>query len=386
MNKKYKVVRLVKICNFAKNFFMKKIISVVGARPNFIKIAPIHKAFQRYSDNITHLICHTGQHFDEKMSKVFFDELQMPKPNFYLGIGGGSHAEQTARIMVEFEKILLEEKPDLVIVPGDVNSTIAASLVASKLHIPIAHVESGLRSFDRKMPEEINRVLTDHISEFLFVTEKSGIENLKIEGIDSTKVFFTGNVMIDSLVNFLPHINDSKILDELGVNAGNYVLATFHRPSNVDDESNLSNLIDAVNSISLERTIVFPIHPRTMNNLKKYNLANKLNSNIIVLGPIGYIDFLSLTKNAELVITDSGGIQEETTFLGVQCITVRDNTERPSTSEIGTNHMIGTDFDKVVISAKSILSGKVKEGKIPELWDGKASHRITDIIYNTLKS
>lgn len=363
---------------------MKKIISVVGARPNFIKIAPIHKSFQKYKSEINHLICHTGQHFDEKMSKVFFDELQMPKPDYYLGIGGGSHAVQTSRIMVEFEKILLEEKPDLVIVPGDVNSTIAASLVASKLHIPVAHVESGLRSFDRKMPEEVNRVLTDHISDYLFVTEKSGITNLENEGIDSQKVYFTGNVMIDSLVNFMPHIDRSEIVNELGIESGKYVLATFHRPSNVDEEDSLSRLISSVNEISKLRTVVFPIHPRTRNNLKKYGLFDKIGDNIIVLEPIGYIDFLSLTKNAELVITDSGGIQEETTFLGVQCITVRDNTERPITSEIGTNHMIGTDFDKVIIAAKEILSGKIKDGVKPDLWDGKASERIVDIVHKAL--
>lgn len=363
---------------------MKKVISVVGARPNFIKIAPIHKAFQKYRKDIKHLICHTGQHFDDKMSKVFFDDLQMPKPDYFLGIGGGSHAQQTARIMVEFEKIILDEKPDLIIVPGDVNSTIAASLVASKLHIPIAHVESGLRSFDRKMPEEINRVLTDHISDYLFVTEKSGLDNLQIEGINSSKVYFTGNVMIDSLVNFLPHINKSEILEDLGLTKGTYVLATFHRPSNVDEEVSLTKLIDAVNKISKYRKVVFPIHPRTMNNMKKYGLSDKLTNNIVVLEPIGYIDFLSLTKNAELVVTDSGGIQEETTFLGVQCITVRDNTERPSTSEIGTNHMIGTNFDKVIEASKEILSGKIKNGRVPELWDGKASDRITEIIYNSL--
>lgn len=363
---------------------MKKIISVVGARPNFIKIAPIHKSFQKYSSEIEHLICHTGQHFDEKMSKVFFDELQMPKPDFHLGISGGSHAVQTAKIMVEFEQVLLKEKPDLVIVPGDVNSTIAASLVAVKLHIPVAHVESGLRSFDRKMPEEVNRVLTDEISDYLFVTEKSGLENLNNEGIDSSKVFFTGNVMIDSLVNFLPHINSSKILKTLGLESKNYVLATFHRPSNVDDKENLSQLIDAVNEISKERKIVFPIHPRTTNNMKRFGLDGKLNGNIITLPPIGYIDFLALTKNAELVVTDSGGIQEETTFLGVQCITVRDNTERPITSEIGTNHMIGTNFVKVIDASILILSGQKKEGKIPDLWDGKASERIVEIIYKSL--
>lgn len=365
---------------------MKKIISVVGARPNFIKIAPVHRSFQKYKEEIRHFICHTGQHFDEKMSEIFFDELQMPKPDFYLGIGGGSHAVQTARIMIAFEEILLEEKPDLVIVPGDVNSTLAASLVAAKLNIPVAHVEAGLRSFDRKMPEEINRVLTDEISDYLFVTEKSGLTNLENEGVSRSKIFFTGNVMIDSLVSFMSHINKSKIIDQLSLVRGNFVLATFHRPSNVDEKENLHQLIDAINKISRERKVVFPIHPRTRNNIDKFGLSGKLGDNIIILDPIGYIDFLSLTKNAELVVTDSGGIQEETTFLGVQCITVRDNTERPITSEIGTNHMIGTDLNKVVVAAKLILDGQIKVGSIPEYWDGKASERIVKVIYNSLYS
>lgn len=363
---------------------MKKVISVVGARPNFIKIAPIHRSFLRYKSEIDHKICHTGQHFDEKMSKIFFDELKMPRPDFYLGIGGGSHAEQTSRIMIEFEKILLDEKPDLVIVPGDVNSTLAASLVASKLHIPIAHVESGLRSFDRKMPEEINRVLTDHISDYLFVTERSGLINLEHEGIDADKIYFTGNVMIDNLVNFLPNIEKSAIVGELGLNRGKYVLVTFHRPSNVDEQQNLSELVNALNRVGELRKVVFPVHPRTRKNLEKYGLFEKIDDHVIILEPIGYIDFLALTKNAELVITDSGGIQEETTFLGVQCITARDSTERPVTSEIGTNHMIGTDLDKVVLAAEKILSGNLKEGQRPDLWDGKASERITDIIYKAI--
>lgn len=369
---------------FAKTFSMKKVISVVGARPNFIKIAPIHRSFLRYKSEIDHKICHTGQHFDEKMSKIFFDELKMPRPDFYLGIGGGSHAEQTSRIMIEFEKILLDEKPDLVIVPGDVNSTLAASLVASKLHIPIAHVESGLRSFDRKMPEEINRVLTDHISDYLFVTERSGLINLEHEGIDADKIYFTGNVMIDNLVNFLPNIEKSAIVGELGLNRGKYVLVTFHRPSNVDEQQNLSELVNALNRVGELRKVVFPVHPRTRKNLEKYGLFEKIDDHVIILEPIGYIDFLALTKNAELVITDSGGIQEETTFLGVQCITARDSTERPVTSEIGTNHMIGTDLDKVVLAAEKILSGNLKEGQRPDLWDGKASERITDIIYKAI--
>ncbi|PLX02226.1 MAG: UDP-N-acetylglucosamine 2-epimerase (non-hydrolyzing) [Marinilabiliales bacterium] len=363
---------------------MKKIISVVGARPNFIKIAPVHRAFEKYSDNIKHIICHTGQHFDDKMSKVFFDELQMPKPDYFLGLGGGSHAVQTARIMVEFEKILLDEKPDLVIVPGDVNSTLAASLVAAKLHIPVAHVESGLRSFDSKMPEEINRVIADEISDYLFVTEKSGLLNLDNEGVDKSKVYFTGNVMIDSLIHFMPFIDKSTVLNDLGLEKEKYILSTFHRPSNVDNEEELQDLVKAINELADLSKIVFPIHPRTKNNLEKFGLISSIKENVIILEPLGYIDFLNLTKNAKLVITDSGGIQEETTFLGVQCITVRDNTERPITSEIGTNHMIGTDLRKVVNAAKEIIGGKIKKGQIPELWDGKTADRIAEIIYKSI--
>jgi len=367
-----------------KNLELKKIISVVGARPNFIKIAPVHRAFEKYKDSIKHIICHTGQHFDDKMSKIFFDELKMPKPDYFLGLGGGSHAVQTARIMVEFEKILIDEKPDLVIVPGDVNSTIAASLVAAKMHIPVAHVESGLRSFDRKMPEEINRVLTDEISDYLFVTEKSGLENLENEGVDKKKVFFTGNVMIDSLVHFMPYIDRSEVLHKLSLERNKYILSTFHRPSNVDTKEELEELVTAINQLAELSKLVFPIHPRTKNNMESFGLLSMINPEVLLLEPQGYIDFLNLTKNAQLVITDSGGIQEETTFLGVQCITVRDNTERPITSEIGTNHMIGTDLPKVVKAAKEVLSGKIKHGKIPELWDGKAADRIAEIVYKSI--
>jgi len=240
---------------------LKKIISVVGARPNFMKIAPIHRAFQKYREEINHLICHTGQHYDEKMSKIFFDDLELPKPDFYLGVGSGSHAEQTGTIMIEFEKILLKENPDLIIVVGDVNSTIACSLTASKLHIPTVHIEAGLRSFDRKMPEEINRILTDTIAEYLFVTEKSGLINLKNEGISEEKNFFVGNVMIDSLINFLPKTRNSKILDQLKIESKNFVLVTLHRPSNVDEKENLISLVNLLNNISLKRKVVFPIHP-----------------------------------------------------------------------------------------------------------------------------
>ncbi|MGE5363633.1 MAG: non-hydrolyzing UDP-N-acetylglucosamine 2-epimerase [Bacteroidota bacterium] len=359
---------------------MKKIISVVGARPNFMKVAPVHKAFQKYNGSVQHLICHTGQHYDEKMSKVFFDDLELPRPHFYLGVGSGSHAEQTARIMIEFEKVLLQEKPDLVIVVGDVNSTIACTLTASKLHIKTAHVESGLRSNDRHMPEEINRLLTDAIADYLFVTEKSGLENLKNEGVSDSKIFFTGNVMIDSLVAYLPKADKSPILKDLALDPGNYILVTLHRPSNVDSKDYLQELINLLNSVSRKRKLVFPIHPRTKSNMSKFGLDNLLSENVLLTEPIGYIDFLALTKNAELIITDSGGIQEESTYLGVQCITVRKNTERPITVEVGTNQLIGTDLAKVEEAALSVLNGNLKKGGIPDLWDGCAAERIAQIV------
>ncbi|MCB0749357.1 MAG: UDP-N-acetylglucosamine 2-epimerase (non-hydrolyzing) [Ignavibacteriae bacterium] len=363
---------------------MKKIISVVGARPNFMKIAPLHRAFKKYSDSIQHLICHTGQHYDEKMSKVFFEDLELPKPDFYLGVGSGSHAEQTAAVMVKFEKILLEEKPDMILVVGDVNSTIACSLTASKLHIKIVHVEAGLRSGDRQMPEEINRVLTDSISDMLFVTEKSGLENLKREGISDGKVFFTGNVMIDSLAYFKPKVVNSTILNDFELTPQKYVLVTLHRPSNVDSKDQLIKLINVLNSIAEKRKVLFPIHPRTMKNLTDFGLMEKINKNLILTEPIGYLDFLALTSNAELIVTDSGGIQEESTYLGVQCITLRTSTERPITVEVGTNQLLGTDLEKAQKVALEVLNGKLKLGGIPELWDGKAAERIAEIISKKL--
>lgn len=354
----------------------------MGARPNFMKVAPIHKALKKHEDKITHLICHTGQHYDEKMSKVFFEDLELPQPDFYLGVGSGSHAEQTANVMVEFEKILLQEKPDIVLVVGDVNSTIACSLTAKKLHIKVVHVEAGLRSFDIKMPEEINRILTDRISDYLFVTEKSGLENLKKEGVPDDKVFFVGNVMIDSLIHYLPKSDKSEIQNDLGVEKGSYVLITLHRPSNVDTKESLEKLVCFLNTLSKERKVIFPIHPRTKNNLNKFELLVTLSSDIILTDPIGYVDFQALTKNAELVVTDSGGIQEETTYLGVQCITLRTSTERPSTVDVGTNQLIGIDLNKAETACLDVLSGNKKEGIIPELWDGKAAERIVEILWS----
>lgn len=359
---------------------MLKIISVVGARPNFMKVAPLHKVFKKHPAEVQHLICHTGQHFDANMSKVFFEELELPKPDFYLGISGGSHASQTAAIMVEFEKVLLKEKPGLVIVVGDVNSTLACSVVASKLGIKVAHVEAGLRSFDRTMPEEINRMVTDVLADYLFVTEKSGLEHLKHEGIADSKVFFTGNVMIDSLFQYLPKVDSSDILKTVNAEKGNYILVTFHRPANVDTRPYLLELIEFLNGLAEKKKIIFPLHPRTRSNMEKFGLTGKIHGNVLLTQPIGYIEFVGLEKNAELVVTDSGGIQEETTALGVQCITVRDNTERPITVELGTNQLAGTNLAHVKRLALDTLGGKTKKGSIPPLWDGHAAERIGDII------
>ncbi len=363
---------------------MKKIISVVGARPNFMKVAPLHREFKKYGSNIDHQICHTGQHYDENMSKVFFTDLELPQPDYYLGVGSGTHAEQTAAIMVEFEKIITEQKPDLVIVVGDVNSTIACSLTASKMQIKTAHVEAGLRSFDRGMPEEINRILTDTIADYLFVTEQSGITNLKNEGISGDKIFFTGNVMIDSLQYYLHKTESNKTLENLSINKNEYVLVTLHRPTNVDNIQQAEDLINLLNNVAGKRKLIFPLHPRTRKNWESHKLMANLNQNVNLLEPLGYLDFLTLLKNAELVITDSGGIQEETTYLKVQCITLRNTTERPVTVDIGTNQLLGHDLRLAEEAAMNVLSGNIKNGKIPELWDGKAAERITKILYDEI--
>ncbi|NQV03757.1 MAG: UDP-N-acetylglucosamine 2-epimerase (non-hydrolyzing) [Bacteroidia bacterium] len=357
-----------------------KIISVVGTRPNFIKVAPLCRAFSAHSDRVEHLLCHTGQHSDATMSDVFFRDLGMPNSDFFLGINNGTHGEITGRIMIEFEKILMKERPELVIVVGDVNSTMACALAAVKLGIKVAHVEAGLRSRDRTMPEEINRIITDSISDYLFVTEKTGVENLRNEGIPSEKVFFTGNVMIDSLMFLQYKISASSIQDQLGLKKGEYILVTFHRPSNVDTEENLLSLIQFLNDLSGELPVLFPIHPRTLKNLKAFGLTDNVKPGVHLIEPLGYLDFQNLVRHARIVVTDSGGIQEETTFLGVQCLTVRDNTERPVTIEVGTNQLCGTDLDQVSSMANEILAGTIKEGKIPELWDGKAANRITEIL------
>ena len=361
---------------------MKKIIHIVGARPNFIKASPIIKEMKKM--NVENLILHTGQHYDENMSKIFFDELEIPKPNFNLNAGGGSHATQTADIMVGCEKIFLNEKPDLIVVYGDVNSCVASSLVASKMHIPIAHVESGLRSYDRKMPEEINRIITDSISDILFLTSPDALENLKKEGVDEDKCYLVGNTMIDSLVSLNNKFDESKILESLELEKKSYALITLHRPSNVDNKKDLEKMMDSLFLISDYMPCIFPIHPRTENNLSRFGLYKKYveNEKFNIINPLGYVDFMNLQKNAKLVITDSGGIQEEASFFGVQCLTVRDNTERPITVDEGTNKLVGTDYRKIPSHVSRINYNEIY-GDI-ELWDGKSSKRIIKILEEKL--
>ena len=364
---------------------MYKILSVVGARPNFIKVAPIHRALKAY-DDIEHIICHTGQHFDSRMSDIFFNELGLPEPDFNLEVSGGSHAVQTARIMKAFEQVVEEVEPDIVLVVGDVNSTLACSLVAAKLHVMVVHVEAGLRSFDRNMPEEINRMVTDVISEMLFVTEESGEKNLLKEGKPKEEIHFVGNVMIDSLVNLKDKIAASRIHGELGLEEGKYVLCTFHRPANVDSKAFLMELCEVLNAIAQKSKVVFPVHPRTRYNLENWDIMKAFSDKVLLTDPIGYIDFLSLASKASLIVTDSGGIQEETTYMGVQCLTVRDNTERPVTVDLGTNQLLGRNLDLVKSKSLEVLDGKLKQGKIPPLWDGKAAERIADILHQYLTS
>lgn len=358
---------------------MKRIVSIVGARPNFMKVAPIDRAFKKYADSVEHLIVHTGQHYDAKMSDAFFQDLQMPEPAVFLGIGSGSHAAQTARIMVEFEKVCLDLKPDLVIVVGDVNSTIACTLTAAKLHIPVAHVEAGLRSGDRSMPEEINRLATDAICDYCFVTEESGMRFLKQSGFPEEKTFFVGNTMIDSQHFALEKADASGIVKEIGTEPGRYVLVTLHRPSNVDEPEQLRNVLNVIAELSRERDVVFPVHPRTRKNIEGFGLGDLL-KNVHFIEPQGYIDFLALMKNADFVVTDSGGIQEETTALKIPCITVRTTTERPVTCEIGTNILIEPTAESMQAAIGDMLRGQRKKGEIPPMWDGKAAERIAKII------
>ncbi|MHA1932906.1 MAG: non-hydrolyzing UDP-N-acetylglucosamine 2-epimerase [Promethearchaeota archaeon] len=359
------------------------IFIIGGARPNFMKIAPLIKEFKKQEINFKFI--HTGQHYDYNMSKIFLDNLGIPKPDYFLNVGSGTHASQTAKIMIEFEKVLLKERPKLVIVVGDVNSTIACALVAKKISIEVAHVEAGLRSFDFQMPEEINRKLTDQLSDYLFITERSALLNLKNEGIDSSKIFFVGNVMIDNLINNLEKARKIAYFKKLGLSSGLYGLITIHRPSNVDAKKDLENVIKIINEIGIKTKVVFPIHPRTQKSLKKFNLEEKLNSpNIIITNPLGYLEFLNLIINSKFILTDSGGIQEEASYLNIPILTLRNNTERPVTIEEGTNTLIGKDILKLRQHLDNILLDSYKKGKAIEMWDGKASQRITKIIIDKI--
>jgi UDP-N-acetylglucosamine 2-epimerase (non-hydrolysing) len=366
-----------------------KIINVVGARPNFMKIAPLMAEYRKRG-GIQPLLVHTGQHYDEKMSDLFFRDLGIPRPDVNLEVGSASHAVQTAEIMKGFEPVVLEHKPDAVLVVGDVNSTIACGLVAVKLGIKLIHVEAGLRSFDRGMPEEINRVLTDAISDLLFCTESAGVDNLRAEGVAPEKIHMVGHVMIDTLLHHLQRAQQSTIVDDLrrqGILNGNpFAVVTLHRPSNVDDPVIFSRILDALEVIQKDMSVLFPVHPRTRKNLANLGLQARIDrlTNIHLLDPVGYLDFLRLQATAKVVLTDSGGIQEETTILKVPCLTLRENTERPVTVTIGSNQIVGTDTQKIITAYKDAISGRWRKPQIPPMWDGHAAERIVDILERVL--
>jgi UDP-N-acetylglucosamine 2-epimerase (non-hydrolysing) len=360
---------------------MLKVINVVGARPNFMKVAPLIEAMRRREPEFAPLIVHTGQHYDAQMSDAFFDDLELPEPDIHLGVGSASHAQQTAAIMERFEPVVLREKPDWVLVVGDVNSTIACALVCSKLGVRVGHVEAGLRSRDRTMPEEINRILTDQIADLLFTPSHDADENLRAEGIPAERIRLVGNIMIDSLLKYLPRSAKSQVKTTLGIENTLYAVATLHRPANVDDPTVLSRILKALSEIAKRMPVVFPVHPRTqkmINGLREIDTDDRL----IMTRPLGYLDFLNLYSGARLVLTDSGGIQEETTVLGIPCLTLRENTERPVTVELGTNHVVGSDPVKIRAAVSNVLDGSAKRNWQVPLWDGNTAGRILDELVN----
>jgi len=380
---------------------VKKIFVVVGTRPNFMKAAPLLKEFRKHP-KIRTVLVHTGQHYDHDMSDSFFIELNLPEPDIYLGVGSGTQAVQTGNIMIGFEQACLRDRPDLVIVVGDVNSTLACALTAAKLCIPLAHVEAGLRSFDRTMPEEINRILTDQLADYLFTTCEDARTNLIREGISKEKIFFVGNVMIDTLLNHLKIAQNSDILEKLGLKKNKktkrYALLTLHRPSNVDKSFALKGILFALNELAKEIPIIFPSHPRTLKQIRQFKLLKEVSiqehlgqcriknvaKKVLLIPPLGYLDFLSLMSHATFVLTDSGGVQEETTILGVPCLTLRENTERPITVREGTNTIVGNQPNEIIKAGRRIMENITPQKKIPRYWDGKTAGRIFQILHQKI--
>ena len=360
---------------------MKTVLHVVGARPNYMKIAPLMDALKDVS-GLRQVLVNTGQHYDEAMAKGFIRELSLPIPDRDLEVGSASHAVQTANVMIRFEQTCLEERPDLVVVVGDVNSTMAATLVAAKLMIPVAHVEAGLRSFDRTMPEEINRIVTDRLADILLTPSRDGDENLLREGVAAERIHFVGNIMIDTLRRHLPTATLDRVADRVDVADGGYAVLTLHRPSNVDERATFTKILSAVATIAADVPVVFPVHPRTQARVKEAGLSDFLNG-VQVTPPLGYIDFLSLTSHAKLVLTDSGGLQEETTALGIPCLTLRENTERPITVSHGTNTIVGTETSRIVEGYRAAMRRETPAAK-PELWDGHTAERISSVFQRFL--
>ena len=352
------------------------ICTVVGARPNFVKMAPV--ALELTRRGLSQILVHTGQHYDAEMSQVFFEELGLPKPDISLGVGSDNHARQTAQIMIAFDEVVEKRRPDLVLAGGDVNSTMAVALVAAKREIPVAHIEAGLRSSDRSMPEEINRVVTDHVSNLLFTTEESGNRNLEREGIASERVHFVGNCMVDTLRKHVAFAVDRSPWRAVELTEGSYALLTLHRPSNVDSAESLKRILEIIGAVSRHVPVVFPVHPRTRTRMEQ--LGGSLAEGTRLMGPLPYLTFVGLMAKARFVLTDSGGIQEETTALGVPCLTLRENTERPVTVTEGTNEIVGTDPHRIEECVRRILAGDWKRGRVPPLWDGRASERVADVI------
>lgn len=362
---------------------MIRIVCVVGARPNFVKMAPLVRQIKEaWSDTFETTLVHTGQHYDEKLSQVFFEELQIPQPDVNLGVGSGTATRQIAEMMQRFEEVLIWKKPDRVVVVGDVNSTLATALAAEKMGIPVAHVEAGLRSFDRSMPEETNRVLTDRLSDLLFATEESAVQNLRNEGFEKERIFWVGNVMIDALISHAQEAERSTILNRMNLDPQQYTLITLHRPSNVDTPEGMGRILTILSEVEKRLRVLFPIHPRTRGRMEEFGLGSSFRAlrNVTLCEPVGYLDFIRLMRDAKMVLTDSGGIQEETTALGIPCLTLRENTERPATITEGTNLLTGTDPDRVLAAVIDILAGRGKRGRVPTLWDGQAARRIVRIL------